>query len=86
MLNSWDETDEQFDDGGTPAWRARHARPPQRLRPKPPVIEARPHPLSKLTLTQCVFIGYFGPILLCAGLFVTLIVYCLLDDWLSGVI
>lgn len=81
------ETDEQFNDGGTPAWRARQAQVRRVVR-QSIMIDAPPRTFREawrhLTLHQVFLIGLFVPWFLVAILVVGGFGYLILSDWIAG--
>ncbi|MCE2579586.1 hypothetical protein LDL36_14005 [Komagataeibacter sp. FNDCR1] len=82
------ETDEEFDDGGTPMWRARYgAQNRATVRPRI-TIDAPPRTFreawNRLTVQQVFLIGLFVPWAIVTGLVVGGFGYLILSDWLAG--
>ena len=81
------ETDEQFDDGGTPVWRARQAQV-QRVVRQPITIDVPPRTFreawNRLTVQQVFLIGLFVPWFLMGSLVVGGFCYLILSDWIAG--
>ncbi|GAN66912.1 hypothetical protein [Acetobacter orientalis] len=90
MPNPLWESDDEFDDGGTPMWRARQAAIKRRQSPRPITINATPAPprdlrelWDRLTVAQCALIGYFVPMFLMGSLIVGGAIFILVYDWLE---
>jgi hypothetical protein len=80
------ETDEEWDDGGTPAYRQRQA-------DKARYDEARRRELAKsprrkawdrMTIPQVMIIGYLAPFVILALIAIPCIAYAIIGDWLHG--
>lgn len=89
MQNPRWETDEEFDDGGTPMWRARQAHLQQQAKRTITINAPQPTPRTlrewwdSLTVAQCALIGYFVPMFLMASLVVGGAIFILALDWLE---
>lgn len=81
------ETDEEFDDGGTPMWRARQAKTRRVVR-QPITIDTPPRTFreawGRLTVQQVFLIGLFVPWFLMAAIVVGGFGYLILSDWIMG--